>query len=257
MHAAAVGGLAALLIGAMGLSACSNARATERGLSPPMQPVIVELFTSEGCSSCPPADRVLAELEAKHPLPGVEIVPLAFHVDYWDELGWKDPYSSRAWTKRQLSYRRGERPSLYTPQLVVAGADELNGGDREGALRAIRAAAARPRTSIALTTERRGSLIDVTATIGARSGNAPVDALLAWVEPHVRVNVTSGENAGRSLDHTSVVRGLVPLGVVPPKGGELKRSVAASEVPTGSRLVVFVQERTSRAIVGAATAASP
>src|SRR5438132_10574049 len=107
-------------------------------------PIVAELFTSEGCSSCPPADAVLARLHQKRPLPGVQLLVLSEHVDYWNDLGWKDPFSDALFTERQSRY--GSR--IYTPQVVVDGRTDVLGSDEEGILRAARSAAAEPHGTI-------------------------------------------------------------------------------------------------------------
>src|SRR5580765_6039090 len=117
----------------------------------PRTPVIVELFTSEGCSSCPPADRLLAHLEKEQPISGVQVIALGQHVDYWNELGWPDRFASRAYTARQQDYGRGFTiESVYTPQMVVNGQAQFTGGDAERATREIRKAAEGPRARVVL-----------------------------------------------------------------------------------------------------------
>jgi hypothetical protein len=261
MSARAVFGVScALAIAALGAAELAGAAPT-KSASAAAGVVVVELFTSEGCSSCPPADAVLAELEAKQPVPGALIVPLAFHVDYWDETGWKDPFSSHAWTKRQLGYRHDGSGSLYTPQLVVDGRAEVNGGDRSSVQRAVADAATAPKTSVVLTMKpaAAGRPPSIVARVGALRSNADAggaDVMLAVVEPRARVEVTSGENAGRTLSHTSVVRSLVTLGHAQPGGTTLERALPPEVAAmAAARAVVFVQERGSHAIVGAAAAA--
>ena len=120
-------------------------------------PVVVELFTSEGCSSCPPADALLSRLAKEQPVPGAVIVPLGLHVTYWDQLGWKDPASLEAATSRQQDYGRifGE-DRVYTPQAVIDGRDEIVGSNEAGVRRAIAAAAARPHARVALAASLSG-----------------------------------------------------------------------------------------------------
>ncbi len=112
-------------------------------------PVIVELFTSEGCSSCPPADDVLTRLDRDQPVPGVEVIALSEHVDYWNQLGWKDRFSSALFSRRQEDYGKIFRlESVYTPQMVVNGQTQVVGSDWADATKAIRAAAQAPRASV-------------------------------------------------------------------------------------------------------------
>lgn len=240
-------------VGALGATACTPARAGE--VERPRtedRAVIVELFTSEGCSSCPPADASLADLEARQPARGALVVPLAFHVDYWDELGWKDPFSSPAWTRRQLGYRARGSNSLYTPQVLVDGETEVNGNSPQAVQSSIEQASRKPKAKITVTVDKRGGAAPtLTVTVGALpSGTKAADVMLAIVEPHARVTITSGENRGRTLDHTAVVRALSVLGAAPTEGTQLTKRVP--ELTAGARAVVFVQERTGRAIIGAA-----
>src|SRR5580704_490614 len=123
---------------------------TLRAASAPT-PVVVELFTSEGCSSCPPADLLLRRLEKEQPVPGVEVIPLSEHVDYWNQLGWKDPFSSGRFTDRQRQYADVfHKDGPYTPQMVVDGAPEFVGSDGPRALKTIAEAARRPKASVTL-----------------------------------------------------------------------------------------------------------
>src|SRR4051812_45698698 len=134
--------------------------------SPATAPVVVELFTSEGCSSCPPADKVLAAL-AKQPIAGVQIIPLAWHIDYWDRLGWRDPFSSHEATLRQYEYARrvGDRDRVYTPQMIVAGGEEFVGSEAKRAEKAIATAAKSPRGVIEITaTDERDEVLNVNLT---------------------------------------------------------------------------------------------
>jgi hypothetical protein len=161
-------------------------------------PVIVELFSSEGCSSCPSADAVLRTLE----VPGVEVIPLEWHVDYWNDLGWADPFSSPAATGRQRWYAAVLRSrGMYTPQMVVAGSREFVGSDRERAEAAIREAAARGRVVMGLTGAGQGH-VKITGDLG--NGRAALH--IAITESGLETAVPAGENAGRTLAHAPVVR---------------------------------------------------
>ena len=169
--------------------------------------ILVELFTSQGCSSCPPADRVLAQLD-QQPLPGIEFVVLSEHVDYWNRLGWNDPYSSAALTARQQRY--GQRFSLdgvYTPQAVAHGQTELVGSDSAKLLAAARQAAAKPQISLTITDfERANGRIQ-----GRVAGAIPPKATLfaALASDPAPTAVPRGENSGRQLAHVAVVPRLV------------------------------------------------
>jgi hypothetical protein len=179
---------------------------------------VVELFTSEGCSSCPPADDVARELAAR-PDAESHVYVLAFHVDYWDELGWKDRFASPELTERQHAYARafGTR-GMYTPQMIVSGATQFTGSDRESAHAAIRQALAVP-ASIGLMLHTRRTATGVLA-VDWTATSVPTNAALnvALVERAATSVVASGENAGRTLRHADVVRSFVTVPFVQPSG---------------------------------------
>src|SRR5688500_7498392 len=158
--------------------------------------VLVELFTSQGCSSCPPADRLLTQLGSEPGLAG-EVVPLAFHVDYWNWIGWRDPFSAAGWSRRQRTYASAFRSDrIYTPQAVVGGRRDCNGGD----LRCIRAAveeiAAQPGGEVALAlAPAAGGAVRVTVTARPPAGAGPLDLMLAVFEKGLETPVGRGENA--------------------------------------------------------------
>ncbi len=176
----------------------------------PRTPVLVELFTSEGCSSCPPADEALAGLARTQPVEGVELIALGFHVDYWDYLGWKDPYASPQHSARQRRYALdGDDNRVYTPQMVVDGERSFVGSDDEARAQAA-AAARRPKVPLHLTTRVEGSAVIVTV----RMDSAPARGLELWAvlaEDGLSSEVKRGENAGRKLAHAAVVRALATL----------------------------------------------
>lgn len=236
------------IAGALAPSACAQ---NEAHAAPPVAsaPVVVELFTSEGCSSCPPADRVLADLEAKNP---GGVIPLAFHVDYWDGIGWKDPFSSASWTERQQAYSRAQgRSNVYTPEMVVDGREEFVGSDASHAESAIASAAKKPKTAVAIAITQSGGARSLTVKIGATISAEPADVLLALTDAHASIDVKSGENAGRRLEHTAIVRSLRVVGTASATGCTFSIPIDANTGP--ERAVVFVQEKRSRAISGAAT----
>ncbi len=208
-------------------------------------PVLVELFTSEGCSSCPAADRLLGELDREQPVARAEIIALGEHVDYWDELGWHDRFSSPLFTARQQAY--AERFGIagpYTPQMVVDGRTEFVGSDGRRAVDVIRAAAARPKLSLtigAVAVDGRRVSGDVMV------GPARVGSLYAaLVDPKDVTEVRRGENGGRRLMHAGVVRTLVRLEPKPEprgatSGGRVPFSLIApaDAAPAAMRVVVF------------------
>lgn len=224
----------------------------------PRTPVIVELFTSEGCSSCPPADDVLSDLVRTQPVPSAQVIALGQHVDYWNRLGWTDPFSSHAFSVRQNEYahffRQGE---VYTPQMVVDGRTEFVGSDRGAALQAIARAARTPkaRVEIAYASGDRNSLQVRVDGLPALGPGDRALAFLALTEDGLRSDVRNGENAGRSLRHVGVVRRLILLGTVPAS----RPWTATPALPlitgwnrTRMQAVVFVQEQNGRHILGAA-----
>lgn len=230
-------------------------------------PVLVELFTSEGCSSCPPADDVLSQLDSAQPLPGVEVIVMSQHVDYWNQLGWADPYSSANFSARQNDYSTTfGRDGVYTPQMVVDGQAEFVGSNRERAREAIASAARAPKATVTL--ERGATNADASAAtiplqvrvekLPSISSGDTAEVLLAVTESNLLSSVSRGENSGRRLKHTAVVRQLSVVGTVSNEGG---KAFTASPVVTldkgwqreNLRVVVFVQERASRKVLGAAT----
>ena len=169
------------------------------------RPVVVELFTSQGCSSCPPAEAVLLDFSRRHP----DVLALGFHVDYWDRLGWKDPYSSPAATRRQRAYQGKIGSSqIYTPQMVVDGKADVLGSDEDAALSAVRAASARRGEGVPLALARTGD--SLTVTVG--SGRGTARALLVGYDPVRETAVRRGENAGRTIQQANVVRSIQDLG---------------------------------------------
>jgi hypothetical protein len=167
---------------------------------------VVELFTSQGCSSCPSADANLADIARQAERDGKNIITLSFHVDYWNYLGWKDPYSSEEATKRQRLYAgvHGSQ-QVYTPQMVVNGTVELLGSSRDKSKIAIRSAIAKaPRSALELKAELKDQRVNVTYNA---TGIAPTDLInVALVQNQAEDKVKDGENGGRSLKHVNVVR---------------------------------------------------
>lgn len=213
-------------------------------------PVVVELFTSEGCSSCPPADAVLSRLAKEQPVPGVEIVPLGMHVTYWDQLGWKDAASLPAATERQHDYGRlfGE-DRIYTPQAVVDGRDELVGSDEAGIKGAVARAARQPHARVTVT----ASLVGDTIVASVAVADVPIAVkeklrtVFLVTEDGLSSVVTRGENGGRTLRHDAVVR-------------RVSSTAEIAHVPSSWRrdrlhVVALVQGEKTQRIVGAAATA--
>jgi hypothetical protein len=220
--------------------------------------VLVELFTSEGCSSCPPADRILSELQERQPIPGVHVITLSEHVDYWNYLGWSDPYSSEFYSQRQRQYALQFRNSTtYTPQMIVDGRAEFVGSKYNQAISSIKAAAALPKAHISLDARTSQGKVDFKGEARLPDDFKTQDVSLygALVEDKLRSAVKRGENSGRTLEHSSVVRELVNLGEIrDSKPIQFEKSI--NEVPTWKpenlRVIVFAQDKTNLAILGAA-----
>lgn len=206
---------------------------------PSRAPVLVELFTSEGCSSCPPADRILEQLDP-------HVVVLSEHVDYWDHDGWKDPYSSHSSTLRQENYGHALGvEDVYTPQMIVDGAVQFNGSDGSRAKTEIDKAEKRPKAKVRL--ERTDAGIQVSVEDAPR----PASVYLVMAENSGDTQVGGGENKGRRLHHVAMVRSLKKIGAVK-RGESFRKVVAIPPSAKGQRIVVFVQDADMGPVSGAA-----
>lgn len=214
-------------------------------------PVLVELFTSEGCSDCPPADALLAELDAKQPVPGAEAIVLSEHVTYWNHLGWRDPFSLDVATQRQEDYvRRFGLDSAYTPQAVVDGASQFVGSDGRAMLAAVSKAAAKPKMSLAIEDARWDHEV---VRFGVRTENVKGERLVAVLAANtMHSEVARGENAGRTLHHTAVVRVVKEMDGEVADGRPLSIGVSGESQQGEMRLVVFATEGRTGRVVGAA-----
>lgn len=253
---------AAAIFGLLGLggglpSASATGTSANRRPGQSSIPIIVELFTSEGCSSCPPADTLLIELIREQPVKGATVIGLSEHVDYWDRLGWKDPFSDRLFTQRQSAYARlAGANDIYTPQIIVDGVDLVIGHDRPAVLDAIRRAAAREKRPVTLEWSADAAL-SVAVDRSPRTVNSTV--FLAVTEDGLRTSVKRGENSGRTLDHAAVARRLIQIGKTDKDGG-FEGAVPVSIAPAWNRphvrVVVFVQNDKSGRIEAASTIGS-
>src|SRR5580692_606366 len=225
-------------------------------------PVIVELFTSEGCSSCPAADRLLSRLEQTQPVTGAQVIAIEEHVDYWNQLGWTDPFSSPQFRARQNDYAVAfHANNIYTPQMVVNGQTEFVGSDMTRAMHEIGAAAQAATTAVDLRSVPNSTdpdLLDLSVqvtnlkTAKWRDSNV----YLAVTENGLTTFVPRGENSGRTLRHSSVVRSFGIIGRVKPEGANGGQLVSTLRLPRewkreNLHAVVFVQERESYRITGA------
>jgi hypothetical protein len=227
-------------------------------------PVVVELFTSEGCSSCPPADALLSTLETAQSIEGAEILALEEHVDYWNQQGWVDPFSAAEFTERQQRYAEAfAHGSAYTPQMVVDGRYEFVGSRSAEAMKTIAASAAQTRAGVTvlgsgLASSGREQWSIFVDKLDAASSE-PAEVWLAVTETHLHTKVGAGENAGHDLPHAAVVRQLTKIAAV---DGRKQQTFSAAPSISFSphwkkenlRVVVFIQEKKSRRIVGAASA---
>ncbi len=217
------------------------------------RPILLELFTSEGCSSCPPADKLLQTFDRSQPIAGADLIVLSEHVDYWNHGGWADPFSSPTFSARQRSYaNKLGIETVYTPQLIVDGSAELVGSNAADAREEITKAIAQNKVPITLTNAvRRGDHVSVHLELAPLAkGNATVYIALADNEDHAQV--ARGENAGRSLTHVAVVRVLMPVGTL--NSSAFNKDVTIpikGSGQTGLRIVAFVQNEASR-ILGVA-----
>ena len=219
-------------------------------------PVIVELFTAEGCSSCPPADQLLARLEKEQPVPGADIIVLGEHVDYWNQLGWPDRFSNRLYTQRQREYGFAfSIDDIYTPQMVVNGQAQFNGADGPRAVREIQRAAIAPHSSVSLLLKNPSNLALTVSHLPAGIKN--VEIFLAITEDSLASDVRRGENVGRRLTHSGVVRSMVSVARLDArKSSEFTSNLPLHLLDDWARenlhAVVFVEVHGSHRIIGAA-----
>jgi hypothetical protein len=215
-----------------------------------VHPILVELFTSEGCSSCPPADALLQKMDTLQPVSGAQLIVLSEHVDYWDHDGWKDPHSSAALTERQSAYVRAlGLESAFTPQLIVDGTSQARANDLQQLSKVFLEATAAPKVPVRI------------GEVSVDAGNPPVlrtrieadgssdkdnaDVFVAVALDHVESQVLHGENGGRHLTHVAVVLQLTKIGKLP-KGKSFDETVELKlkpgTDPKNLRIVAFVQE---------------
>ena len=228
------------------------------GQKQPGSAVIVELFTSEGCSSCPPADAMLRQINLKQTGAGQLIVGISEHVTYWNNLGWKDPFSSPEFTERQEDYAARLSPEgPYTPQMVVDGREQFVGGDGNALQRALRDEARRAHVDLSIrSTTPSSSGLDVKFSVAGEMSR-PLDIIAVLTDDADQSNVLRGENGGSLLQHVSVARSLARVVTVK---GDGEKSVHISfpggfnlDGGSGHHLILFAQEQHQGAIDGAAT----
>ena len=213
--------------------------------------VLVELFTSEGCSTCPPADALLDKLDQLQPIPGAEVIAMSEHVDYWNHAGWKDPFSSAELTHRQQAYEsRLGVPQPFTPQMIVDGTSTLVGSETMQARAAIENAASLPALRVSIVPSADGRSAAIRVNPATTSTGPDGDVYIAFAKDSASTDVRGGENRGSVLHYVSVVESLERAGSVTAKSG------FSTEVPieskAGDRLIVFVQEPGYGRVMGAA-----
>lgn len=236
------------------LPAASPLSATD-ALPPSTAPALVELFTSEGCSSCPPADALLQQLDSSLP---TSVIVLSEHVDYWNHLGWKDRFSSHVFSDRQREYENRFRlQSVYTPEMVVDGDSEFLGNNAQLANQALQKAWAQKKVGVRITdssVEAAGLRVQVeTDPLPASAKRA--DLYLAVALDHAESQVGRGENAGRKLSHVGVVLKLTRVGAVRPGKAlaqEFHLSLDRHEASSKLRVIAFLQEGGEGRVLGAA-----
>lgn len=222
-------------------------------------PVLVELFTSEGCSSCPPVDALVKKMDAAQPFPGVQLIVLSEHVDYWNHDGWKDPYSSTLATDRQIAYVRALKlDEPYTPQVIVDGTAVVRRYDPNQLSQIFEKAAAGPKIPIkiaSLSVDSASSPV-LKARIEASADSAArnADVYLAVALDHAESQVSAGENNGRHLAHVAVMESLKKVGRLESGKGfsqdcqiKLKKGSEAGNL----RVIAFIQEPGSGQVLGA------
>ena len=237
--------LPAIALPALALAAILLAVVPEDGgAAQDSSPVVVELFTSQGCSSCPPADEVLRELAGRD-----DVIALGHHVDYWDYIGWEDPFASEEATLRQRQYARALSLSfIYTPQMVIDGRFDVVGSRRGQVMSTIENAAASKRLAVVRFDEAGGRIV-------VEAGEAPERPCSVWLATYDRpqeTQVERGENGGRTLVDANVVRSFEKVGTYLGERLEIEADLAAARAAGRGGVAVLIQESTNGPMMGAA-----
>jgi hypothetical protein len=240
------------------LFAGERAAFSRAGAASEDSPVVLELFTSEGCSSCPPADELLSRIGALTP----GVIPLAYHVDYWDSLGWSDPFSSNQWTLRQVEYVRAMQLSgSYTPQIVINGRWQCVGSDPNLIARAVATARATPPPGVvtvrAMAPAAGSHKLDlsVSAHIVRTAGDKSLIVVVAIYENGLMAKIDGGENSGHRIRYDYTVRKIIPAFELRPAAGAALENELSVELDPSWKLdhlgvAAFIQDETSLAIDG-------
>ncbi|GAB4038966.1 DUF1223 domain-containing protein [Spirosoma gilvum] len=223
----------------------------DKPTKPAPQPVVVlELFTSQGCSSCPPADKILQEITQRATQSGQAVYGLSFHVDYWNRLGWTDPFSTKVYTDRQRQYDRLLKSQTYTPQLVINGHQEVIGGQRgriEQAIQSIQKEPASAFVQVDASLKKQANQVTVSYEL---STTGPYRVNIAVVQKEVQTAVKNGENGGRTLTNANVVRQFKTLDN-PAKSGTATLSIPNDLPVDQTGVLVYVQRTDNQQVVGA------
>jgi hypothetical protein len=242
------------------MMACAAAADCGRTANAAASPVLVELFTSEGCSSCPPMDALLQRMDAAQPVPGAQLIVLSEHVDYWNHDGWKDPYSSSSLTDRQSAYVRALGLNTpYTPQIIVDGASELRASGTEQMIQILQKAAATPKVAVrigSLNIEPKSpAVLRARIEVDGMSEKRNADIYAAIALDHAESQVLRGENTGRHLAHVAVVQEITKIGKLEKQksfGQDFQVKLKPGTDPTNIRIIVFVQESGFGKVLGTA-----
>jgi hypothetical protein len=228
------------------------ARAPEKKSTPF---AVLELFTSEGCSSCPPADKLLAEIAREARQKKQRVFPIAFHVDYWNNLSWKDPFSHSDFSLRQRHYARILGVQVYTPQMIINGKAAFVGGDRASALQSIESALSKPaQVNLELKVEKQNNPDSL--LVKYEVSNVPKDKILhiALVERGLVNKILQGENAGRTLEHDNVVRLFKTISLKKNGSkGSINLKYDSGIYPEKMSILAYVQDSKKMTILGAAS----
>ena len=260
MHALLIIALAIATTASCGVSADSAAQPLPASADK-HSTVLIELFTSEGCSSCPPADDLLSDLIRNQPIPNVTIVGFGEHVDYWDNLGWRDVFSAAAFTDRQSDYEKQvfRTGSIYTPQAIVDGRFQLVGSDAAALRSSILNAAKTAKATLDVGVQTSGAsdlLAQIKVNIPSELTVHALDVVAVVVERNLATKVQRGENGGRMLKHGAVARTFVSVGAIKAPERTFSKNLAlhidSSWKRSDLQVVAFVQDRATKAIVGAA-----
>lgn len=252
--------LSALLLASIFAASLSGSGSdAPRAYSP--SPVLVELFTSEGCSSCPPADALLQDLDRTQPVSGAELIVLSEHVDYWNHIGWTDPFSSRFFSDRQSTYAgRFGLASVYTPQMVVDGVVEFVGGDSHLVGQAIQKSLPLRKIAVRISGLSLDASKALTAhvdtdTLPESAKMRKADVYFVVALNHAESQVLRGENSGRRLSHVGVVQSLTKIGSI--EAGktfsqDVHLKLDSRTDPSNFRVIAFIQQPGQRQVLGAA-----